>query len=85
MSQLMNFKYLSLRQPGLEAINLSVKLKIEGNDWLFADTCPQAANRYAFFNLRLYSSIPTSEPGKFQACFTLLYLAFAACTHMLFM
>ena len=38
-------------QPGLEIIKLenNLKLKIKRNDWLLADTCPQAANRYALF------------------------------------
>ena len=35
--------------PGLEVIKLEfiLRLKIKSNDWLFADTCPQAANNYA--------------------------------------
>ena len=37
--------------PGLEVIKLEfiLKLKIKCNDWLLADTCLQAANRYALF------------------------------------
>ena len=37
--------------PGPEVIKLeySLKLKIKRNDWLIADTCPQAANHYALF------------------------------------
>ena len=37
--------------PGLEVIKLeySLKLKIKRNDWLLADTCPQAAYRCALF------------------------------------
>ena len=37
--------------PGLEAIKLeySLRLKIKRNDWLLADTCPQAANHCALF------------------------------------
>ena len=37
--------------PGLEVIKLeySLKLTIKRNDWLFADTCPQAANPCALF------------------------------------
>ena len=33
-------------KPGLEVIKLeySLRLKIKRNDWLLADTCPQAAN-----------------------------------------
>ena len=36
---------------GLEVIKLeySLRLKIKRNDWLLADTCPQAANHYALF------------------------------------
>ena len=38
-------------EPGLEVIKLeySSKLKIKRNDWLLADTCPQAANHCALF------------------------------------
>ena len=37
--------------PGLEVIKLEfiLRLKIKRNDWLLADTCPQAANRYGSF------------------------------------
>ena len=37
--------------PGLEVIKhvYSLKLKIKRNDWLFADTCPQAANHCTLF------------------------------------
>ena len=37
--------------PGLEVINLEIilRLKIKGNDWLLADRCPQAANQCALF------------------------------------
>ena len=37
--------------PGLEVIKLeySLRLKIKCNDWLLADTCPQAANHYVLF------------------------------------
>ena len=37
--------------PGLEVIKLenSLGLKIKRNDWLLADTCPQAANDCALF------------------------------------
>ena len=36
---------------GLEVIKLEfiLRLKIKRNDWLFADTCPQAASHYALF------------------------------------
>ena len=37
--------------PDHEVIKLeySLKLKIKRNDWLLADTCPQAANHLALF------------------------------------
>ena len=37
--------------PGLEVIKLEfiLGLKIKRNDWLLADTCPQAANQCALF------------------------------------
>ena len=37
--------------PGLKVIKLEyiLRLKIKRNDWLIADTCPQAANHYALF------------------------------------
>ena len=38
-------------QSGLKVIKLEyiLRLKIKRNDWLIADTCPQAANHYALF------------------------------------
>ena len=38
--------------PGLDVIKLeySLRLKIKRNDWLLADTCPQAANHCALFS-----------------------------------
>ena len=30
-------------------LEYSLRLKIKGNDWLLADTCPQAANHCALF------------------------------------
>ena len=38
-------------RPGPEVIKLeyNLKLKIKRNDWLLADTCPQAANHFALF------------------------------------
>ena len=38
-----------LGMPGLEVIKLEfiLRLKIKRNDWLLADTCPQAANHCA--------------------------------------
>ena len=37
--------------PGLKVIKLeySLRLKIKRNDWLLADTCPQAANHCALY------------------------------------
>ena len=37
--------------PGLEVIKLEYSLSLirKGNDWLLADTCPQAANHCALF------------------------------------
>ena len=37
--------------PGLEVVKLAfiLRLKIKCNDWLLADTCPQAANHCALF------------------------------------
>ena len=37
--------------PGLEVIKLEfiLRLRIKRNDWLLADTCPQAANHCALF------------------------------------
>ena len=39
--------------PGLEVIKLEyiLRLKIKCNDWLLADTCPQAANHCVYFEL----------------------------------
>ena len=39
------------KPAGLEVIKLEfiLRLKIKRNDWLFADTCPQAANYGALF------------------------------------
>ena len=41
----------SIDITGLEVIKFEfiLKPKIKRNDWLFADMCPQAANRYALF------------------------------------
>ena len=38
-------------KPGLEVIKLeyNLKLKMKRNDWLLADTCPQAATNCALF------------------------------------
>ena len=40
-------------QPGLEVIKFEdrLRLKIKHNDWLLADTCPQAANHCALFGV----------------------------------
>ena len=39
------------QKPGLEVIKLEfiLKPKIKCNDWLLADTCPQAANHFTLF------------------------------------
>ena len=41
----------SISSSGLEVIKLQfiLKLKMKHNDWLLADTCPQAANHCALF------------------------------------
>ena len=38
-------------KTGLEVIKLeySLRFKIKRNDWLLADTCPQAANHFPLF------------------------------------
>ena len=47
----MKKKYPALARHGLEVIKLEfiLKLKINRNDWLLADTCLQAANHCALF------------------------------------
>ena len=42
---------LVAKKSGPEVIKLeySLKLKIKRNDWLLADTCPQAANQCVLF------------------------------------
>ena len=49
--------------PGLEVIKLEfiLKLKIKRNEWQLEVTFLQAANRYAFLSLRLYSSFITTR------------------------
>ena len=44
-------KFYNHEATGIEVIKLeySLKLKIKQNDWLLADTCPQAANHCALF------------------------------------
>ena len=39
------------KRKGLEVIKLEfiLRLKVKRNDWLLADTCPQAANHCALF------------------------------------
>ena len=49
---LSSFTTFSLRErAGLKVIKLEyiLRLKIKRNDWVIADTCPQAANHYALF------------------------------------
>ena len=47
----LSFTWLLNGKPCLEVIKLEyiLKFKIKHNDWLFADTCPQAANHCALF------------------------------------
>ena len=42
-------QFVIIELPGLEVIKLEfiLRLKIKRNDWLLADTCPQAANHCA--------------------------------------
>ena len=56
--------------PGVEVIKLEFifKLKIKRNDWLLADTCPQAANHCIYLSLRLYSSFITSRQLVILTC-----------------
>ena len=52
LNHTVNHKCLSSRNlSGLEVIKLdfTLKLKIKRNDWLLADTCPQAANHCTLF------------------------------------
>ena len=61
-----DFRYYVGVGAGLEVIKLEfiLRLKIKLNDWLIADTCPQAANHLAFIlSLSLYSSFITSRSG----------------------
>ena len=37
-------------------LEYSLKLKIKRNDWLLADTCPQATNHCALFNFHIFIS-----------------------------
>ena len=56
-------------RAGLEVIKLEsiLKLKIKRNDWLLADTCPQAANHCALFEfetvLKFNNSICNTWPS----------------------
>ena len=47
----MDEKQCESRSAGLEVIKLeySLRLEVKCNDWLLADTCPQAANHCALF------------------------------------
>ena len=53
LNHTVNHKCLSSRNlSGLEVIKkliFTLELKIKRNDWLLADTCPQAANHCALF------------------------------------
>ena len=61
-------------EPGLEVIKFEfiLRLKIKRNDWLLADTCPQAANHCALFEsetiLKFYNleaRTQLSDPGSY--------------------
>ena len=55
------------QKPGLKVIKLEyiLRLKIKRNDWLIADTCPQAANHYALFWVWEWTQVfITSRPGQ---------------------
>ena len=51
MSMLLKARLQQHSTPGLEVIKLEfiLRLRIKRNDWLLADTCPQAANHRALF------------------------------------
>ena len=73
ISRCLHFLMQNTKQsPGLQVIKLeySLRLKIKRNDWLFADTCPQAANHCAL-SLRMNSSFITSRPDLTHALFRL--------------
>ena len=66
-------------RSGLEVIKLkySLRLKIKHNDWLLADTCPQATNHCdLFFGLRMNSSFITTRPGLLDTTNTSIFLTF---------
>ena len=46
-----SFFPIAVAVPGLEVLKLEygLRLKIKRNDWLLADTGPQAASHYALF------------------------------------
>ena len=45
--------------PGIQVIKLEfiLQLKIKLNDWLLADTCPQATNHCALFWVLAYTQV----------------------------
>ena len=45
-------------------LEYSLKLKIKRNDWLHADTCPQAANHCALFELENELKFYNPDAGK---------------------
>ena len=47
------FSIEALPGPGVIKLEYSLKVKIKRNDWLLADTCPQAANHYVKFENKL--------------------------------
>ena len=62
-------------RSGLEVIKLEFifRLKIKRNDWLLADTCPQAVNHCALFEsetvLQLYNLEAWSSISYSSLCF----------------
>ena len=72
-----DFRYGIGVGAGLEVIKLEfiLRLKIKCNDWLIADTCPQAANHWAFIlSLSLSSSFITSKSGLLKKTLWVLLL-----------
>ena len=66
----MRLFFLHVNVPGVEVIKLEfiLRLKIKHNDWLLADTCPQADNHLALFEfeneLKSYNLEVRSVYGK---------------------
>ena len=49
LSLLSRILTIALPGPGVIKLEFILRLKIKRNDWLLADTCPQAANHCALF------------------------------------